>query len=60
MMMNLDARLTISTGTTVNVELDPQGKSKVQLHSSGTVNYTTDYMKAALLEVKRFLTYHRH
>ena len=44
MMMNLDARLTISTGTTVNVELDPQGKSKVQLHSSGTVNYTTDYM----------------
>lgn len=44
MLMNLDARLTISTGTTVNVELDPQGKSKAQLQSSGTVNYTMDYM----------------
>lgn len=44
MLMNLDARLTISTGTTVNVELDPQGKSKVQLQSAGTVNYTSDYM----------------
>ncbi|MDE6528588.1 MAG: translocation/assembly module TamB, partial [Muribaculaceae bacterium] len=44
MLMNLDARLSISTGTTINVELDPQGKSKVQLQSSGTVNYTMDYM----------------
>ena len=44
MLMNLDARLTISTGTTVNVELDPQGNSKVQLQSAGTVNYTMDYM----------------
>jgi len=45
MLMNLDARLTISTGTTINVELDTQGKSKVQLQSSGIVNYTLDYMK---------------
>lgn len=44
MLMNLDARLTISTGTTVTVELDPQGNSKLQLQSAGTVNYTMDYM----------------
>lgn len=44
MLMNLDAKLTISTGTTVTVELDPQGNSKVQLQSSGTVNYAMDYM----------------
>lgn len=44
MLMNLDARLTISTGTTITAELDPQGNSKVQLQSSGTMNYTMDYM----------------
>lgn len=44
MMMNLDARLTISTGTTVSVELSADGKNKVQLQSAGTLNYTMDYM----------------
>ena len=44
MMMNIDAKLTVSTGTTITVELDPSGNSKVQLQSNGTVNYTQDYM----------------
>ncbi len=44
MLMNLDAKLTISNGTTVTVDLDATGKNKVQLQSSGTVNYTMDYM----------------
>lgn len=44
MMMNIDAKLTVSTGTTVTVELDPSGNSKVQLQSNGTVNFTQDYM----------------
>lgn len=44
MLMDIDARLTVSTGTTVSVELSADGKSKVQLQSSGTLNYTMDYM----------------
>lgn len=44
MMMDIDARLTISNGTTISVYLDPQGNSRVQLQSNGTANFTQDYM----------------
>ena len=44
MLMNIDARLTVSTGTTVSVDLSADGKNKVQLQSAGTLNYTMDYM----------------
>lgn len=44
MLMDIDAKLTISSGTTVTVELDPSGNSKVQLKANGTVNYSQDYM----------------
>lgn len=44
MLMNIDARLTISTGTTVTVELSADGKDKVQLQSNGTLSYTQDFM----------------
>jgi hypothetical protein len=44
MMMNLNAKLTISSGTTIAVDLDTQGKNKVQVQSSGTLNYALDYM----------------
>ena len=42
MMMNLNARLEVSPGTTVSVDLGTDGKAQVQ--AEGTVNYTMDYM----------------
>lgn len=44
MLMNLNARLTVSGGTTIGVDLTADGKSKVQIQSEGTLNYTMDYM----------------
>lgn len=44
MMMSLDARLTVSSGTTVGIDLSSSGKDRVQLQSSGTLNYNLDYM----------------
>lgn len=43
-LMNINAQLTISTGTTVNVDLSADGNDKVQIISNGTLNYTQDYM----------------
>ncbi len=40
MAMFLDALLTIEDGTIVSVDLSSDGKNKVQLQSSGTLNYT--------------------
>ena len=40
MAMFLNALLTIEEGTTISVDLSPDGKNKVQLQSSGTLNYT--------------------
>ena len=45
MLMNIDARLNIANGTTITVELDPSGNSKAQIQSTGTFNYTLDYME---------------
>lgn len=45
MLMDINARLTIASGTTVAVDLTADGKSKVQLQANGTVNYTSDYME---------------
>ena len=44
MMMDIDARLKVSPNTTVTVELDPSGNSRVQLQANGTLNYTQDFM----------------
>lgn len=44
MSLNLDAMLVISDGTTVNVDLSTDGKNRVQLQGSGTLNYTMNNM----------------
>ncbi len=44
MLTSIDARLGISEGTTITVDLDTNGKNKVQIQPSGTVNYTQDFM----------------
>lgn len=40
MALNLDAQLTVSGGTTINVDLSADGKNRVQLQGSGSLNYT--------------------
>lgn len=44
MSLNLDAMLIVSSGTTINVDLSTDGKNKVQLQGSGTLNYTMNDM----------------
>ncbi len=44
MVMNIDAQLTVSTGTTIAVDLSTDGKDRVQLQSNGNLSYTQDYM----------------
>ncbi len=44
MLMNIDAQLTIMTGTTITVELSADGNDKVQLQSNGVLSYTQDFM----------------
>lgn len=40
MMMNLEAGLTISTGTTINVDLSPDGKNKASIEGNGSMQFT--------------------
>lgn len=40
MMMNLDAALTVSSGSTINVDISPDGKNKASIEGEGTLNYT--------------------
>lgn len=42
--MNLNALLTIEPGTTFNVDLSPDGKNRVTLQSSGSLDYTLNSM----------------
>lgn len=44
MRMNIDARLKISQGSTVSVDLSSDGKNRVQLQADGSVTYSMDYM----------------
>ena len=44
MLLNLDASLTVSPGTTLGVDLSTDGKNRVQIQGEGTINYTMDYM----------------
>ena len=44
MQMDLDVALIVSEGTTLNVDLSADGKNKVQLQGSGTLNYSLDKM----------------
>ncbi len=44
MLLNLDASLTVSSGTTLGVDLSADGKDRVQVQGEGTINYTMDYM----------------
>lgn len=44
MLMNLDAQLIIDPGSTVSIDLSTDGRNKVKLLSSGTLNYSQDYM----------------
>lgn len=40
MLMNIDAKLTIQTGTTITVDLPTSTRDKVQIQANGTVTYT--------------------
>ncbi len=44
MAMNLNAMLIVSEGTMINVDMSPDGKNKVQLQGSGSLNYTMNNM----------------
>lgn len=44
MAMNLDVKLRIAEGTTLNVDLSANGSDKVQVLGSGSFNYTMSYM----------------
>lgn len=44
MLMNLDARLTVSDGSTVNVDLSADGKNKASVQSAGNLNFHIDPM----------------
>lgn len=44
MAINLDARLNVSGGTTINIDLSADGKNRVQLQGSGSLNYTMNNM----------------
>lgn len=44
MVVSLDAYLNIVQGSTINVDLSPDGKNRVQLLSAGTLNYVMDDM----------------
>lgn len=44
MLLNLDASLTVSSGTTIGVDLSADGKDRVQIQGEGTINYTLDYL----------------
>lgn len=44
MALNLDAMLVVSSGTTINVDLSTDGKNRVQLQGSGSLNYTMNNM----------------
>lgn len=42
--MNLDVKMRISEGTTLNVDLSANGSDKVQVLGNGSFNYTMSYM----------------
>lgn len=44
MLIGLNASLNLMQGNTINVDLSSDGKNRVQLLSSGTLNYVMDYM----------------
>lgn len=44
MMLNLSALLNVQQGSTIGVDLSSDGKNRVQLKSSGTIDYSVDYM----------------
>lgn len=44
MIMDINAILNISQGSTLTVDLDAAGKNRVQVQGSGTLNYTQNYM----------------
>lgn len=44
MAIDLDAKLKISDGTTLNVDLSANGSDKVQVLGNGSFNYTMSYM----------------
>lgn len=49
MSINLDVALIVSEGTTINVDLSADGKNKVQLQGSGTLNYSLNELEDSRL-----------
>jgi len=46
MAMSIDARLTISEGSTINADLSPDGKNKVSLQANGNLTYSQTPMSS--------------
>lgn len=44
MLMNIDATLEISEGSTIAVDLSADSKNRAQLQPSGRINYSLDYL----------------
>lgn len=44
MMMNIDAVLNVNPGSSLTVDLSPDGKNRVQVQGFGSMNYTQNYM----------------
>ncbi len=49
MALNLDVALTVSEGTTINVDLSADGNNKVQLQGNGTLNYSLNELEDSRL-----------
>ncbi len=49
MMMNLEAILTIESGSTLNVDLSTDGKNKVSIKGNGTLDYSMNTMNDSRL-----------
>lgn len=44
MMMNIDAVLNVNPGSSLTIDLSPDGKNRVQVQGFGSMNYTQNYM----------------
>ncbi|MDE6801879.1 MAG: translocation/assembly module TamB, partial [Muribaculaceae bacterium] len=49
LLTNINAILRLQEGSVINVELSANGKDRIQLYPSGTLDYTSNYMNDARL-----------
>lgn len=47
MLLDMNVKMSISSGSTINVDLSADGKNKVQIQGNGTFNYSINAMRDA-------------